>query len=63
MFLFLGVAAIALYFNHRRPAYAAGAVWGLALLLMIWRLPVISPPLLWGSLLFPAYYVALSLYI
>jgi hypothetical protein len=28
---------------------------------MIWQLPVVLPVLLWGSLLFPAYYVVLSL--
>jgi len=38
-----------------------GLVWGVTLLLMIWQLPVVLPVLLWGSLLFPAYYVVLSL--
>jgi hypothetical protein len=38
-----------------------GLVWGLALLVMLWQLPAVSPLLLWGSLLFPAYYVVLSL--
>jgi len=40
-----------------------GIVWGLTLLLMIWQLPVVSRPLLWGSLVFPLYYVGLSLVI
>jgi phosphatidylcholine synthase len=40
---------------------ALGLVWGVMLLAMLWQLPVISAPLLWGSLLFPGYYVVLSL--
>ena len=38
-----------------------GLVWGAMLLMMVWELPAVSPILLWGSLLFPVYYVALSL--
>jgi len=38
-----------------------GLAWGVVLLLMLWQLPVVSPRLLWGSLLFPIYYVVLSL--
>ena len=38
-----------------------GLVWGVMLLFMLWELPAVSPILLWGSLLFPAYYVVLSL--
>jgi phosphatidylcholine synthase len=37
-----------------------GLVWGVTLLVMVWELPVVSPTLLWGSLLFPVYYVVLS---
>jgi phosphatidylcholine synthase len=40
---------------------ALGLVWGVMLLVMVWQLPVVLPALLWGSLLFPAYYVVLSL--
>ena len=40
-----------------------GAAWGVALLVMVWQLPAISPALLWGSLLYPVYYFALPLYI
>jgi phosphatidylcholine synthase len=40
---------------------ALGLVWGVTLLVMLWELPAVSPLLLWGSLLFPAYYVVLSL--
>ena len=35
--------------------------WGIALLVMVWRLPAISAFLLRGSLVFPLYYVVLSL--
>jgi len=38
-----------------------GLVWGVMLLVMVWQLPAVSPILLWGSLLFPVYYVVLSL--
>ncbi len=38
-----------------------GLVWGAMLLAMVWQLPVVSPILLWGSLVFPIYYIVLSL--
>ena len=38
-----------------------GLIWGAMLLAMLWELPVVSAILLWGSLLFPLYYVVLSL--
>ena len=40
---------------------ALGIAWGVTLLVMVWQLPVISMALLWGSLVFPAYYLVLSL--
>lgn len=45
----------------RRPTIALGAVWGLAMLVLLWQFPVVSRPLFWVSLLFPAYYVVLSI--
>jgi phosphatidylcholine synthase len=42
---------------------ALGAAWGIMILVMIWQLPVVLPVLLWGSLVFPVYYVILSLVI
>jgi phosphatidylcholine synthase len=53
-------------YPSRTPRWRAvtlvlGIAWGVVLLLMLWRLPAVSPPLLWGSLVFPAYYGALSL--
>src|SRR5437763_6032876 len=49
--------------RFRAVTNALGAAWGVALLVMIWQLPAISPVLLWGSLAYPVYYVAMSLYI
>jgi hypothetical protein len=42
---------------------ALGAAWTVAFVAVIWRLP--DPPawLLWGSLAYPAYYLALSLWL
>ena len=38
-----------------------GIAWGVVMLAMLWRLPVVSPLLLWASLVFPVYYLILSL--
>lgn len=43
------------------PTNLLGAVWGIALLVMIWRYPEVSPSLRILSFVFPVYYVALSL--
>jgi len=40
---------------------ALGTAWGVAVLAMLWQLPVVSPLLLWLSLVFPLYYLVLSL--
>jgi phosphatidylcholine synthase len=40
-----------------------GLLWGMALLVALWRLPAPSPALVWGSLAFPIYYFALSFYL
>ena len=45
----------------RAPTIALGAAWGVAMLLMLWEYPVVRPALLTASLIFPLYYVALSL--
>ncbi len=47
----------------RGATVALGIAWGVALLVMLWQLPAVSTPLLWASLLFPGYYVVLSLLI
>jgi phosphatidylcholine synthase len=45
----------------RGVTVALGVLWGIALVVMVWQLPAVSPVLLGTSLLFPAYYVILSL--
>jgi phosphatidylcholine synthase len=40
---------------------ALGITWGILLLLLLWQLPAVSSLLFWMSLIFPLYYVALSL--
>lgn len=45
----------------RLPTNLFGAAWGLSMLVMLWTYPNHPPALFWASLLFPAYYVALSL--
>jgi phosphatidylcholine synthase len=43
------------------PTNILGVLWGGLLLLMLWQYPAVSRTLLLTSLVFPAYYVALSL--
>ena len=38
-----------------------GILWGVSMVVMLWRMPAVSPMIFWLSLMFPAYYVALSL--
>jgi phosphatidylcholine synthase len=45
----------------RWPTNVLGSIWGALMLVMIWQYPAISPPVFWASLVFPVYYVALSL--
>jgi phosphatidylcholine synthase len=45
----------------RWPTIALGIVWGLAMIVLLWQFPDVSRPLLWASLLFPAYYFVLSI--
>jgi len=46
----------------RMSTNVLASLWGLALVVMLWRYPDVSPALFWGSLAFPAYYLALSLW-
>lgn len=43
--------------------FTLGPVWSLATLYMVLRLPEPNLPLAWASLLFPAWYIALSIYL
>jgi phosphatidylcholine synthase len=38
-----------------------GIMWGVLLVVMLWRMPAVPPVVFWMSLIFPVYYVALSL--
>jgi phosphatidylcholine synthase len=38
-----------------------GAVWSAMMLIMLWQYPAVSRPLFLASLIFPAYYVAMSI--
>jgi phosphatidylcholine synthase len=40
-----------------------GMVWGGVLLVMLWSYPAVSRVTFWGSLVYPAYYFALSLFL
>ncbi len=49
---------------YLRPlTLALGAAWAVALVALIWLLPAPPAWLVWGSLAYPAYYVALSLWL
>ena len=43
------------------PTNVLGVVWGIAFLVMLWVMPNVPRLLFWGSLLFPSYYLVLSL--
>ena len=45
----------------RGPTILLGVIWGVLMSVMLWQYPAISTPVLIASLVFPAYYVGLSL--
>src|SRR5215203_3199394 len=47
----------------RVPTLALGVTWALMVLVMIWQFPDVSPAILYLSLIFPAYYLVLSLFL
>lgn len=49
--------------HFRRVTLALGAVWGVVTLPAVWMVPDGPPALLWASLLYPAYYVGMSLWL
>ncbi len=49
--------------QFRRLTVALGIVWGIAIVAIIWLLPSPPPWLVYGSLAYPVYYGALSLYL
>ena len=44
----------------RTPTIVLGIVWGLLMIVMLWRMPVVPPVVFWTSLVFPIYYAVLS---
>ncbi len=46
-----------------KTTLALGMVWAVQMLLMIWWLPAVPSWLVWSSLAYPVYYVALSLWL
>lgn len=47
----------------QRPTIVVGTMWGVLFAWMLWRLPAVDGPWTIVSLIFPAYYVALSLWL
>jgi phosphatidylcholine synthase len=47
----------------RVPTMALGLLWGLLMIAMLWRMPEVSRSMFWASLVFPAYYLLLSLWL
>jgi phosphatidylcholine synthase len=43
------------------PTNALGVAWAVLMLVILWQYPAVSRTMFWLSLIFPAYYVALSL--
>jgi phosphatidylcholine synthase len=43
------------------PTLVLGLIWGVLMCVMVWTMPAVPRVVLWASLLFPVYYVALSL--
>ena len=69
--ILLGLAAlvfapIRFIYPSRTPAFQTptnilGVMWGLQMIAMLWLMPEVPPLLFWSSLIFPLYYVVLSL--
>jgi phosphatidylcholine synthase len=47
----------------RSTTMALGVVWGILMVAMVWMLPDVPRALLWGSFIFPAYYLGLSFFL
>ena len=47
----------------QRSTNVIGSIWSVLMLLMLWQYPAVSRPVMWVSLVFPAYYFALSLWL
>lgn len=49
--------------TFKAPTVVLGTMWGVLFAWMIWRLPAVDGPWTMLSLIFPAYYIALSLWL
>ena len=49
--------------TFKAPTVALGTMWGVLFIWMLWRLPAVGGPLTMVSFIFPAYYLALSLWL
>jgi phosphatidylcholine synthase len=49
--------------EFRTPTLVLGATWGALVLIMLWQLPEVTRPVFLASLVFPAYYLATSLWL
>jgi phosphatidylcholine synthase len=47
----------------RRFTNVSGSIWSAFMLLMLWQYPAVSKTVMWISLAFPAYYMALSIWL
>ena len=43
------------------PPVVLGLIWGVLMVVMLWQLPAVNRVIFWTSLIFPAYYIVLSL--
>ena len=47
----------------KMPTLVLGSAWALLVLVIVWRLPSTDGPWMWLSLIFPVYYLALSVWL
>jgi len=47
----------------QRTTVVLGVIWGALMLVMLWQLPAVSRPVFFVSLVFPLYYMAVSLWL
>jgi phosphatidylcholine synthase len=47
----------------QRTTIALGTIWAILMLVMLWQFPAVSPAVFLASLVFPAYYAAVSLWL
>jgi phosphatidylcholine synthase len=68
MFVVLVFVPIRYIYPSRTPVLRTftnviGSIWSALMLLMLWQYPAVSRTVMWVSLAFPAYYIAISLWL